>query len=66
VAIYSIANYEDPGIRGGKKGGSKQVVAHDAQDFRRECGFHDLSCGVCVGAACLRVGRGVFGKIITY
>ena len=40
------------------------MVAHDTQDFGRECRFHDLSCGVCVGAARLRVGRGVFGKIV--
>jgi hypothetical protein len=59
-------NYEDPGIRGGKKGGAIQVVAHDTQNFRRECRFHNLSGGVGVGAARLRVGRGVFGKIVMY
>ncbi len=57
-------NYEDAGICGGKKGGAIQVVAHDTEDFRRECRFHDLSGGVCVGAARLRVGRGVLGEII--
>ena len=61
-----VANYEDLGIRGRKKGGAIQVVAYDTQDFRRECRFHNLSSGVCVGAACLRVGRGVFGKVIMH
>jgi hypothetical protein len=55
-------NYEDPGIRGRKKGGTIQVVAHDTQDFRRECRFYNLSGGVCVGTARLRIGRGIFGK----
>ena len=49
-------NHEDPGIRCGKKGGAIQVVAHDTQDFRRKCRFHNLSGGICVGAARLRVG----------
>jgi hypothetical protein len=59
-------NYEDPGIRGRKKGGAIQVVAHDTQDLRRECRFHNLSGGVCVGAARLRVSRGIFGKIVMH
>jgi hypothetical protein len=59
-------NYEHPGIRGGKKGGAIQVVAHDTQDFRRERGFHNLSGVVCVGAARLWVGGGFFGKIVMF
>jgi hypothetical protein len=51
-----IADYEDAGICGGKKGGAIQVVTYDTQDFRRECQFHNLSGGVCVGAARLWVG----------
>ena len=58
------ANYDDPGICCGKKGGAIQVVAYNIQDFGRECRFHNLSGGVCMGAARLWAGRAVYGKTV--
>ena len=56
------ANHKYAGICGGKKDGAIQVVAHDTQDFRRECQLHNLNCRVCVGTTRLWVGRGVLSK----